>query len=116
MKTRILCILVAFALISLPICSATPGTQVTLFNFYLGGSAVQVVPNPPQSMIATIGSQYVGQGEAQIVITVVNPEGANITWSLWSGLVNTAITGQSDLGLVNRREPTLGRLVQWPSG
>jgi len=106
MKTRVLCLLLAFALITLPACSATPGAQVTLFNFYLGGSAVQAVPNPPQSMIVTIGSQYVGQEETQIVVTVVNPEGANLTWSLWSGLVNTAITGQSDLGFIGEQTGT----------
>jgi len=64
------------------------------------------VPNPPQSMIVTIGSQYVGQEETQIVVTVVNPEGANLTWSLWSGLVNTAITGQSDLGFIGEQTGT----------
>jgi len=106
MRKYILCLLTALVLISLPISSATPGVQVTLFNFYLGGSAVQVVPNPQQSMIATIGSNYTGQAEAQIVITVVNSEGVNVTWSLWSGLVNTAITGQSDLGFIGEQTGT----------
>jgi len=103
MRRYILCLLTALVLISLPISSATAGVQVTLFNFYLGGSAVQVVPNPQQSMIATIGSNYTGQGEAQIVITVVNSEGVDVTWSLWSGLVNSAIMGQSDLGFVGEQ-------------
>jgi len=51
-------------------------------------------------MIVTLESEYVGQGEAQIVITAVNSNGESIKWSIWTGLLNTVILGQSDVGFV----------------
>ena len=93
-------LLTALLVVTLPMASAASGVQVTLLNFYLGGTPVEIRPNPPQSLIITLDSEYVGQGEAQIVITAVNPDGESIKWSLWAGLVNTAILGQSDVGFV----------------
>jgi len=93
-------LLTALLIVTLPMVSTASGVQVMLLNFYLGGTTVDVRPNPPQSLIITLGSEYVEQGEAQIVITAVNPDGENIKWSLWAGLVNTAILGQSDVGFV----------------
>jgi len=96
-------LLVALLTVVLPLASTASGVQVTLFNFYLGGESVQVLPNPPQSMIATLESKYVGQGEAQIVITAVNSNGESIKWSIWTGLLNTVILGQSDVGFVGKQ-------------
>jgi len=93
-------LLIALLTVVLPLASTASDVQVTLLNFYLGGEPVQVLPNPPQSMIVTLESEYVGQGEAQIVITAVNSNGENIKWSLWTGLLNTVILGQSDVGFV----------------
>ena len=93
-------LLTALLVVILPMASVASGVQVTLLNFYLGGTSVEVRPNPPQSLIITLDSEYVGQGEAQIVITTVNSNGENIKWSLWAGLVNTAIFGQGDVGFV----------------
>lgn len=93
-------LLIALLTVVLPLASTASGVQVTLLNFYLGGEPVQVLPNPPQSMIVTLESEYVGQGEAQIVITAVNSNGESIKWSIWTGLLNTVILGQSDVGFV----------------
>jgi hypothetical protein len=92
--------LLALLLAGLPTSFAANNIRITLINFYLGGTSIQVTPNPPQTMIVTLDSQYVDQDEAQIVITVMNSEEVELTWNLWSGLLNTAIMGQSDIGFI----------------
>lgn len=96
-------LLITLLIVTLPTASTASSVQVTLLNFYLGGTSILVRPNPPPSMIVTLESEYVGQGEAQIVITAVNTDGEKIKWNLWAGLVNTAIMGQSDMGFVGEK-------------
>jgi hypothetical protein len=103
MKLLRIIILVSILSIGIPVSYAETNIRVSLFNFYLGGTSIQVTPNPPQNMITTIDSQYIGQGEAQIVITIVNSEGIELTWKIWSGLLDAAIMGQSDQGFVGEQ-------------
>ncbi len=96
-------LLITLISIGLPASFASYNIQVTLVTFYLEGSSVHVTPSPPQSMIVALDSEYFGQGEAEIVITVVNSDEIELTWRLWSGLLNTAIMGQSDLGFIGEQ-------------
>ncbi len=88
-------LLVALLMVTLPVTSAASSVQVKLIEFYLGGESVETIANPPSSKTLTLGSEYVGQETARIVITVVNPDGMNVTWDLWTGLVGSAIKGES---------------------
>jgi len=96
-------LLVSLLLIALPVSYAVANVRVTLINFYLSGTSVQVTADPPQTMIITLESRYLGQGEAQIVLTAVNSEAIELTWKLWSGLLDAAIMGQSDEGFIGEQ-------------